>query len=186
MKILLNIIKHYKVLIKYLNKHFYILPLLALFSKVFKNKYYKISSLILKLIIILNIIVGTGLIIYFTDINTPLNTTFSLYSDLLRPYLDYLINLWNDLRNFSVEESLLKEIKESNNIKIQVKEGIKEAIDEILVDLNEKSHNQANSEFYKQIALISSVLLFGYFFFALPGPSISPEALTEYNWLNQS
>jgi hypothetical protein len=78
-------------------------------------------------------------------------------------------------------------MKESNSIKSQVKlgikEGVKEALDEIIENIEQDVRNQAQSDLYKNIALCSSVLFFGYLFFILPGTT---EDLVSYNWVNQS
>lgn len=151
---------------------------------------------------ILNIVMGVAIIVYFTDFITPVNTTFSIYNDLLEPYIEIIKSLWNKLintfnnliNNFNnLEDSQIKKELQSvlndssesltNNIKGQVKEGMKEAIDEALAEMQE---DKVNSELLKQLALISSGLLFVYFFFILPGTSITPEDLAQYNWINQS
>lgn len=211
-----NIIKIYKYLVitfKFLNKYLYLLSFLSLINTIYNkyrtNKFYKPIKLILKIILMLNLIVCTGIILYLTDFGTPINTTFSLYSDLLqpfsellKPYIDFLKNLWNDLINFSVEDSIVSQIKDSNDIqnqiKVGIKEGVKEALNEILTEVNLQSEanvQPVQSEtilesqpnyLLKDLALYSSLIFFGYFLFVLPGPSISPEVLTEYNFINQS
>jgi len=95
--------------------------------------------------------------------------------------------LWNDLISFnnSIEDSFIKDNtnKIRNQVKDGIKDGIKEALDETLAQMHQE---EANSNLLKQIAFYSSVLFLGYFIFILPGSSISPEVLTQYNWLNQS
>ena len=189
-------------LLTFFNKYFYILPILSLFSKFKNNKVFSTINIIIKMLMILNIVMGVAIIVYFTDFITPVNTTFSIYNDLLEPYIEIIKSLWNKLintfnnliNNFNnLEDSQIKKELQSvlndssesltNNIKGQVKEGMKEAIDEALAEMQE---DKVNSELLKQLALISSGLLFVYFFFILPGTSITPEDLAQYNWINQS
>jgi hypothetical protein len=152
------------------------------------SKYYKVLSWTIKLVILINLIVGTSFIVYFTDFVNPFNMTFSLYYDFLKPYIEFLKQLWNKLVNFNIEDSLISNVTDTNNIKNQVKsgikEGVKEALEDVLADLSEEN-SSAKTEFLKQLAVFSGVLFLGYFIFILPGPSISPEELTNYNWLNQ-
>jgi hypothetical protein len=188
-------------LLAFFNKYFYILPILSLFSKFKNNKVFSTINIIIKMLMILNIVIGVAIIMYFTDISTPVNTTFSIYNDLLEPYIEIIKSLWNKVINIfntlinnfnNLEqsqikkelESVLKDSSESitNNIKGQVKEGMKEAMDEALAEMQE---DKINTDLLKQLALISSGLLFFYLFFILPGTSITPEDLTQYNWVNQ-
>src|SRR5580692_7715114 len=193
-----NIIKLYKFLVevfKFLNKYLYILSIISLIKSIFaslrENKLYLVISWIIKILLFINILVGTGFIIYFTDLVNPFNNTFSFYSDILKPYFDFLKKFWNDLINFNIEDSISSKIRDNPNIKNQIKdgikEGVKEAFNEILEEMQDKQlQSNTNSDLLKQAALISSVLFFGYFLFILPGPSISPEDLTQFNWMNQS
>jgi len=146
-------------------------------SKIRINKYYKITSWIIKIMILVNLILGAGYILYITEYVNPFPFYYDLikpYLELLKPYIESVKNLWNELINIDVEESLINKTKESNNIKNQVKEGIKdgvkEALGEVLSELQEDLHqSQANSDLLRQFALVGSVLFFGYFLFILPG-----------------
>nr|AQU12789.1 hypothetical protein [Thelephora ganbajun] len=203
-----TLIKFYKYSVnvfKFLNKYLYIISILSLlnsiYSKFRENKFYKTIYWTINFIFISTLIVSTGFILYFTDFTSPINLTFSIYLDLFKPYIDFLKTLWNDLINLynnliniSVEDSIASNVKDSINIKNQLKEGIKEgvkegfkeAVDELLNELNDKIENEAKSDLLKKTALFTSLLFFGYFLFIFPGSSIDPEALTQYNWINQS
>jgi len=59
-----------------------------------------------------------------------------------------------------------------------------EAVNELIDETDIKK--EVESDLIRKSALIASVLFFAYFIFILPGPSISPEELTQYSWINQS
>jgi len=191
-KTLISLIKTSKLLFKYLNQYLFILSFLSFltsfYSIIKQNKLYKLLITILKILIIINIIVGTGFIIYFTDNFSPFSLSF--YYDILNTYLDFLKNLYNTLINYRIEDLIIEKVKSpdlelKNEIKLGVKQGIKEAFDEILTEVTEKN-NQDNTYLLKYLALTGSVIFFGYILFILPGSSISPEELTQFNWINQS
>lgn len=78
-----------------INKYFYILPILSIFTNIKDNKMFQTINNIIKLLIIINIILGVSVILYFTDFSSSLNTTYSIYVDLLEPYIEIIRNLWN-------------------------------------------------------------------------------------------
>ena len=187
-----------------LNKYIYLLPLFTLLSKLFtstNNKTLKIINRIIKIFIIINLVLGVSIILYLTDFSTPINSTYSIYYDLIEPYIELIKQLWTKLiNNFnnlpdstSISknelESLIKDTSSQlkSEVKSGIKEGVKEIVDELLNENQLQSEanvpSEANSDLLRQLALYSSVLFFGYFFFVLPS---NPEALTEYNWVNQS
>lgn len=181
-----------------LNKYFYILPILSIISSIKNSKIFIRINTILKVIILINIILGVSIVILFTDFGSSLNTTYSIYSDLLEPYIDLikhlinqLLNTINQLGSIKPENELESLIKESNiqdQIKSGIKSGVKEALEEVLGEFREELNDleqQSSSELLKQIALYSSVLFFGYFLFYLPGSSITLTELAEYHWFNQ-
>ena|SRR5882757_680706 len=189
---LLNIFLLFKSLFQFLNKHFYIILIISTISKYTNNKFYKSIIWLIKIFIFANIIFGIGYIIYFSlsgyhSFVNPFENVYSFYYELLKPYIDSIKRLWNDLISFnnSIEDSFIKDNtnKIRNQVKDGIKDGIKEALDETLAQMHQE---EANSNLLKQIAFYSSVLFLGYFIFILPGSSISPEVLTQYNWLNQS
>lgn len=179
------------------NKYIYILPLFSLlnnFSSFRNNKLFKSISVLLRIVTYFSFIFGFAVFVYFTDFTTPLNNTFSLYSDLLEPYIELIKHLFHKLLNYfktlidysdsssqikNEMESVLRDTK--SQIKNEVKTGMKEAINEALNNMP-----QDESNLLKQIALIGSGVFFIYFFFILPGPTIDPEVLNSYNWINQS
>jgi len=188
-----------------LNKYIYILPVLTLLSKMSylkDNKMVQSFYQIFKLIIIINIVLGAGLVLYFIDFNSPITSTYSVYSDLMEPYIELVKHLWNKLLSYlnntintntidSTSQITNKELEtvlrdSTSQIKSEVKSGVKEGVKEAVDELLERMPPQDNTYLYKQIAFYSSMLLFGYFFLILPGSDVTPEALTEYNWLNQS
>jgi hypothetical protein len=179
----------------YLNK--YIIPIITAIASMFNkdSKILKTIHFILKLVLIINIVLGVGFILYFTDFTTPINNTFSLYYDLLEPYIELIKNLWNKLINYinnlhdvtvtsTSKNELADVIRETNSsIKTEFKAGIKEGIKETLDELLNEMNNDSKIELFKQISLYSSFIFFGYFLFVLPS---NPESITEYNFVNQS
>jgi len=175
-----------------LNKYFYILPLISILTNIFNNKYLIKINKFIKIIIFINIILGVSLIVLFTDLITPLNITYSIYSDIIEPYIELLKHLWDQIKNYiNISAGPVNpEIDLTNiqsEIKLGIKQGVKEAISEVLEEMrDELTESQGNSELLKQIALISSGLFYFYFIFILPGSSISPAELVQYNWFNHS
>ena len=192
-KTLFKMYKYLVVLFKFLNKHFYIIPLLSLLSKLRKTSFFKSFNWFIKFIVILNIIIGVGIVLYLIDFSSPVNTTYSIYHDFIQFYIDLIKQFWNDIINFhnSVEDSYI--IDSTNKIKFELKEGLKEGIregmreglketiDEVLTEINEDNAAKANQ--LKTLAIIGSSLFFIYFLFALPN---STESLSHYNWINRS
>jgi hypothetical protein len=135
--------------------------------------------------LVINIVLGVSVVLYFTDFVTPLNHTYSIYNDLLEPYIEVIKHLWNKLltyfNNFINSEAVNTD--SISQIKSEVKSGMKEAISEAL---NELQDDADVTGYLKQLALISSGVFFIYFIFILPGSGISVEDLTQYNWFNQS
>ena len=190
-KTLIKIVKLGSQILTFLRKHYYIIPFLSLLNRIRAHKNYTIIKYLVRLLIYVNIILGVAIVLYNTS---PVNP-FPYYLDFLNPYFDALNNyidsikkLINDLININIEESIASNIKESNQIKGMIKdgikEGVKEAMDELLTEFKEVE--ASNTELLKQFSLISSVIFFAYFIFYLPGSSISPEELIQYNWLNHS
>jgi hypothetical protein len=191
--------KFYKILIKYS----YIFPLISIItnlSVIKNNKFIKYFRNLIMFIIIICTIISGGLVFWFTDFITPINTTYIMYNDLLEPYIEfikhtinkiysYISSIYEDY-NYSSSTTLSKNdveslIKDSTlQIKNEVKVGMKEAIDEALTEMDNTEVN--SNSLFKNLALFSSVVFFTYFLFVLPGPSISPEALADYNFVSQS
>lgn len=192
-----NLIKIYKISVKiftFLNKYLFLMSILSILINFYKtlreNKFFRFISYIIKFILLFNIILGTGIILYFGDISNPL-LGFNIYYDIIQPYIDFIKNLWNKLINLNLDDKLVSEIKNNIDIKQEiregVKQGIKEAVGEVLTELKENElENNVNSDLLKYSAIVGSVLFFGYFLFYLPGPSIDPQDLTQYNFFNQS
>lgn len=192
LKIMHKLNKYFTIL----NKYLFILPIVSLIidilSKVKTAPIFKVLKTFIKILIYINIILGVGLIVYFTDFTTPLNTTYSLYLDLLDPYIEIISNFYTKLINYfkdliNINYNFPK-VSDTDSIQSQVKDGIKsgikEALDEVMNDIEADSQYQTHY-YYKQIAIFGSTLFLCYFIFILPGSTITPEELTQYNWLNQ-
>lgn len=137
--------------------------------------------------------------IYFIDITTPLNNTYSMYYDLLEPYINILKHFYNQIMNYIhniidyykdfIKDYIIKDktspisnINIQEEIKSGVKSGIKEAIDEAIDDMkyNDKIEHDL---FIKKIIIFSSTLLLFYIIFIIPSTT---EDINQYNMLNQS
>ena len=187
--------KFYKV---YNRLQIYILPIFSIISiipSIRNNNLFKTITLILKIFIIINIVLGVSVILYFTDFVTPLNTTYSIYNDLVEYYIELIRNLWNIIINYfnkllnlsSSKNELESVLKDSisqlkSDVKVEVKSGMQEAIEEALHKMEE---DEASRWIFTQCVLISSGLFLIYFIFILPGGGVSIEEITHYNWLNQ-
>ena len=184
-----------------LNKYFYILPILSYISSIKDNKYYKSINKVLKLIILINIVLGVSLVILFTDFISPINNVNSIYNDLLEPYIEIIKHLWTKSiqscsvainKIFSLQSSAVPSnpqletvIQESiTKIQTEVKIGVKTGIQEALEDILNEYHSESN--LLKQLALVSAVGFFVYFIFILPGGGPGSLDYSQYNWINQS
>lgn len=175
-------------LIQFLNKYFYILPIISILSKFFKTNFYNKFKLVLKIIVYLTIITNIFVILYFTDFNSSLYLTFSLYNDLLDPYINFIKTIWNKIKiyfNIFFSEDLTN-VTNNPNIKNEIKTGIKEALTEVIDDFKKDNLDiESNTNYLKPLAIVSSTIFFAYFLFYLPN-SITPEDLTQYNFFNSS
>jgi hypothetical protein len=146
----------------------------------------------------INIVIGVTLIIYFTDFINPIYNTYSIYYDLIEPYIELIKHVWNQITNYfkyihsitgadnSIKSELESVLRESSsNIKSEVKAGMNEAITEALSKMQE-DEIYSNSDLLKQLALFSSTIFGIYLFFILPGSTDAGVDLTQYNWFNQS
>ena len=151
-----------------------------------------------------------SLIVYYTDIITPITTTYSIYSHLIEPYLQIIINLYTAIAQEIINyyNTIISQFKlvirdlfqaeavnQSNSvlqetinrgcagIKDEVKEGIKSGIKEVIQDLKDDlAESELNqSDLFKQIVIFSTVLFGIYFIIILPNNS---EAIQDYNWIN--
>src|ERR1700748_1805531 len=144
-----------------LNKYLYLLPILSLLSSIKNNKYFNILNNLIKLLIIINIVLGISVILYFTDFNTPLNNTYSIYYDLLEPYIELIKSIWNKILNYfpgsldqewleatqttSIKTEIESILKDSTSqIKEVIKDGIKDGIKESLAEILDEG-SQGNS-----------------------------------------
>jgi hypothetical protein len=175
----------------FLNKHFYIILIFSTIAKYTNNRFYKYISWLVKIFVLANIIFGVAYISYFTVLEHSFHQGFTIYQDLIYNYINQIINFWNDLINMDIEDNLIKQVsnKHKHDLEVQMKAGIKEAMKEAIDEALDKIHEdelQYNSNALKNFAFVSGVLFLSYFIFALPGSDITPEALNQFNWFNQS
>jgi CRISPR/Cas system CSM-associated protein Csm2 small subunit len=196
--IILNIFLFLKRVFLFLNKHFYFVLIFTTILKYTNNKIYKSIAWLVKVLIIANIIFGVGYVIYFSISEQSIVNGVSTYGDLIKIYINNLINLWNDLINIDVEDNFIKNaisnndeiIKMKNDLSISIKSGVKEAlkevVDEALDKIREDEIHNYNISIIKNVCFVSGILFIGYFTFILPGSNITPDELTQFNWFNQS
>lgn len=198
---LLKLMHKFNKFIIFINKHFYILSFSAwLFNNIslLKNNklVYSFYNLI-KIILFFTIILSVGIIAYFTDLNTPFNNTFSMYYDLLEPYIEILkhfynkvIDYFNNIISLSHQsrgidkDTILNQLNIENEIKSGVKSGIKEALEEVVEDMENESKLKSDY-LIKNIIVASSVLFAIYLFIYLPGSDATSVDIAQYNSLNQ-
>lgn len=177
----------------FLNKHFYILTIITVITKYTNSKLYKIISTIVKIFVFVNIIFFTVYIVYYSDFSSFISG-ISIYNDIIKPYIDFIINMWNNYITLKIEDTYIKNSNITkdhivNDINVKIKEGVKESIKEIMDEVLDKIHeDELNSKanLLKYSALFGSTLFFVYFLLYLPGAGITPEELANYNWCNQS
>jgi hypothetical protein len=172
-----KIIKFYKYSLnsfKFLNKHLYILSILSFISKSRKSIYYKIISYTIKLVIILNLVISSGLFYAAMDLQTPLTAIYSFYDTILSPYKDLLLEKYQNLMNLNVED------KVSNNF-VNKKES--KLLPSVEVENTDKPNNSLGIKDY--IAFLA-LLFFVYFIFGVPGPSVDPRSIDNYNFITKS
>jgi len=116
-KLMHKINKYYKVFNKYIPYNYLSLisVIISIWDRIKSTKLTVFLKRVFKLIFFINIIFGVGLIVYNTDIITPLaegiNTSYSIYKDLIEPYIQIIkhllepfiqiiIHLYNELINY--------------------------------------------------------------------------------------
>jgi len=205
-KLMHKINKYYNLFNKYIPYNYLasISVIISIWDRIKSTKLTKFLKGVFKILFFINIIFGIGVIVYYTDIITPINTTYSIYIDLIEPYIQIIIHLYNEVINYYntiisqfklfirdlfqgevISNQVSKSVEESIHkldIKDEVKEGIKSGLKEIIQDLKDDLDELDNkSDFFKQI-IIFGTLLFGiYFIIILPN---NTEAIQDYNWFN--
>jgi hypothetical protein len=187
---LLNIFLFIKRMFQFINKHFYIILIFSTIANYTNNKIYKKISWLVKIIILANIIFGVGYIVYFSVLEHSFNYGLAVYRDLISNYLNNIINLWNDLINIDIEDNIINQISNNHkhDLEVQIKAGMKEAFKEVIDEAIDKIHEEEmlnNSNVLKNIAFVTGVFFITYFIFALPGSTITPQELSQFNWFNQ-
>jgi hypothetical protein len=174
-KTLIKIYKHSVKIFKFLNKHLYLLSILSFLSKARNSVYYKVISYILKLIIVINLVVTSGVFYAALDVQTPLLAVYDFYDKILSPYIDLLINKINNVSNINLEDSYVKSFR--NN-----KELISSDLTNSTVDNTEPGFLERNKNY---IAIAGAVFLL-YFIFIIPGSTVDVKDLENYNLINKS
>ena len=181
-KKLIKLYKYSLGIFKFLNKHLYILSFISLIAKFRKSFYYKALTYLIKAIVAINLILTSGLFFTLTDFSTPLIQIWSIYNEILGPYIEILKlkikSLYNLLIN--LDDNLITKYDSgfsTKNIKVpQVEDLIKE-------DFNveqEEEEIKAAKNLILYTAIIASLY---YFLFVIPGSM--PDNIGDWNWFNQ-
>ena len=208
LKLMHKINKYYKVFNKYMPYNYLasISIVISIVDRIKSTKFTVFLKRIFKILIWINIIFSVSLIVYYTDIITPISTTYSIYNHLIEPYIQIIINLYTELINyyntiisqfkFFIKDLFQAEaVNQSNSvlqesihrgcagIKDEVKEGIKSGIKEVIQDLKDDlaASESDQSDLFKQIVIFTTVLFGIYFIFILPN---NTEVIQDYNWIN--
>lgn len=168
---LIKIIKYLKIIFKFLNKHLYILSILAFFRRNKDSYYFIIIKFIIKLVILINLAISSGLFFSVLDLHTPFDVIISFYQDVIKPYFDSLLEKFYKL------------------IDIQSKPKTTSKL--IYADLDTetpslKAKNNSSSLSLRDYISFFAFIFILYFIFGVPGPSIEPQLFNEYNFLNRS
>jgi hypothetical protein len=196
---LLKLMHKFNKFIIFINKHFYILSFSAWVFKsisLLKNNklIYTFYNLI-KILLFVGIVFSVAVIAYFTDLNTPFNNTFSMYYDLLEPYIEIIKQLYNKVIDYFNniisltqqsrvgldKDSILNQLNIENEIKSGIKSGIKEALEEVVEDMENESKIKSDY-LIKNFIIVSSVLFTVYFFIYLPSDATD---INQFNSINQ-
>ena len=187
---------------KILNKYIYLLPIITLLSNlsIFKdNKIVIIIRNLLKIFIFITVIITGFVLIYFTDFTTPITSTYSLYYDLLEPYIEIIKSLYNKIINYfnNIYQSTTTtdtggksiDVLDIDSLKIEVKAGMKEAIEEAIdkldADAKAEAEGVAKARLIKLISFYTGSALLFYFCFIIPS-NVPADVLTDFNLVNQS
>jgi hypothetical protein len=189
-KTLIKVYKYSVKTIKFLNRHLYLFSILSMISKFRKTNTYKVVNWIIKVIISLNIIFVSGLFVTLIDFETPFDTVYNLYMDLLSPYIEIIkakANLLLKIVN-SVDEVTDQpyDMQPYELLNKQYRSKPLPPIDNInyldtVADVDTDVSFNA-----KDLAFFASVAFFAYFFLYLPGLNHVPATeLAQYSYLNQ-
>ena len=171
-------------LFKFLNKHLYILSFISLIAKFRKSNSYKVISWVIKIIVSLNILLASGLFLSITDLQTPFDAIFNLYSEFLKPYIDLIKSKINNILKSinNVDDEFIKQYRANKPIINQPVIPLQEEV--INKTLQEDELPSLNA---KDLAFFTSVCFFAYFLFYLPGfGDATAIDLNQYNYINQS
>lgn len=193
-KTLIKVYKYSVKLFKFLNRHLYILSIISLISKFRKTNTYKLVNWIIKIILALNIIFISGLFVTLVDFETPFDTVYNLYMDLLNPYIEIIKAKFNLLLKIinSVDEMSDKpfDMQPYELLNKQYRSNPLPPIDNIINNnsLDTVSATQDDISFnYADLAFYAGIGFFAYFFLYLPGLNDVPATeLSQYNYLNQA
>ena len=181
-KKLIMLYKYSIKIFKFLNKHLYILSILSFLRKSRNSIYYKFISWTIKIVILLNLIISSGLFFSTVDLVTPLNIIYNFYNDLLGPYIEMMRIKYNELNNITTNtetkyvNSNIKNINTSSPTIIDLDPVSNIDNDEHL----ELKFNYKSYLFYAGLGLII------YFIYFIPGGSTPPAEIVTYNWFNQA
>lgn len=181
-KRLIKLYRGFVILFKFLNKHLYLLSIITLIKRSRSTALYKAISLIIKMVVLINLIISSGLFFSFLDLQTPLMNVYSFYDEIIKPFYDYLIEKFNDLIGRFNE---LKDLdsKDSEPKIDNYYYNSKGKFDD--VPMLETKSSKWTFSLKDYISFFAFAFLL-YFLFGVPGPSIDPTLVSDYNFINKS
>jgi hypothetical protein len=168
-KKLITFYKYSVKVFKFLNKHLYILSILSFLTKTRNSIFYKIISYTIKLVILINLFISSGLFYASIDLYTPFSNIYSFYDIILSPYLDLIKNKYDKIFDLDISKPGTTD---------------KEILDSKLPTLDESK--PSNKEGIKNFLSVIAFLFLLWFVFGVPAPSIDPRELEHYNFINKA
>jgi hypothetical protein len=177
-KSLIKLYKYSLATFKFMNKHLYILSILAFIARARKSVYYKLISWLLKIVTAINLLITSGIFFSIVDMSTPLDAIYNFYNDLLGPYIKYMkakinemFNLFNNIEKKYVSDTIINR----NTFPSKDLPLLDNPITSQLLDNSNELEETIEFRFnYKQLFFYSGLAFFVYFIYFIPGASTPP------------
>lgn len=183
-KTLIKAYKTGKTIFKWLNRHFYIVSIISLFARWRKSNVYYIIKYLMKIVLVINIVITSGIFFSVADLITPFYIIESFYKDLFGPYLELIYNYIKELYESIINIGDKTEKKFIKNYLTKDSIVNSEVIEPVVESTEETKYSITRT-----ILVGASVALILYFFFVLPpAPPTGGESnyLKEFNIFNKT
>lgn len=112
------------------------------------------------------------------DLSTPIDTIYQLYNELLTPYFNIIKSKINSIYDYLIglDDNITSKYVQSGGLNNKTVN-----IDKV-VNTPEIVNDDSS---YKGLFLFASAAFLLYYIFILPGPSINPDDLSNFNSVNQ-